>query len=230
MRALAQNRSLTVAALATLALGIGANTALSSIVYGVLFRPLPFADPGRLVRLSEVHPAGQVAELGPLLSSSTLDAWRRSPRTVEDLARYSVRALSETSGPEPASLEVCSASPELFSLLGIHATAGRLLLAEDAVPGAAPVVVVSDSFFRARFGGDPSALGRTLDDVPEEVISPRAAGGRPPRLPRSGASRRGDRSEPGDAQRVERPLPGLVRCVGGRRVRVVAGCFRDSSA
>jgi len=83
-----RNKAFAVAALTTLALGIGATTAVFSIVYGVLLRPLPFREPDRLVRLSEEHPGANSPLRAPMLSNLTYDAWSAAPRTVEQFAAY----------------------------------------------------------------------------------------------------------------------------------------------
>src|SRR5471032_115653 len=84
-----RNKGFTTAGLLTLALGIGATTAVFSIVYGVLLRPLPYPTADRLVRLSEEHPGGVSPLLAPLLSNLTYHAWSEAPRTIDALAAYS---------------------------------------------------------------------------------------------------------------------------------------------
>jgi predicted permease len=172
LRAMAQQKGFTVAALVSLALGIGANTALFSVAYGVLLRPLPYAEADRLVRLSEQHPGAVAAVRAPLLSNFTFEAWQKATRTLEGLAAYSRELYTETSGPQPMRLSGTAVSPALFPLLGVPPAAGRLLLADDAREGAAPVVVISDRLWRDRFGGDPSAIGRslTLDGTPHTIV------------------------------------------------------------
>jgi putative ABC transport system permease protein len=172
LRAMAQHKGFTAAALVSLALGIGANAALFSVVYGVLLRPLPYPESGRLVRLWEEHPGATAAFHGRLLTNFTFDAWRPAPRTVEGLAAFSQGEYTETSGPQAVRVTGAAVSPELFALLGVPPAAGRFLLPDDAVPGAAPVVVLSDAFFRQRFGGDPAALGGTLtlDGKPATIV------------------------------------------------------------
>ncbi|PYQ20256.1 MAG: hypothetical protein DMF81_19150, partial [Acidobacteria bacterium] len=172
LRAMARQRGFTVAALVSLALGIGANTALFSVTYGVLLRPLPYADTDRLVRLSEHHP-GANAPVRTLLSKLTFHAWSDSaPRTLDGLAAYRGGTLLETSGREAARIAGVAVSPSLFALVGARPAAGRLLLPEDAAPGAEAVVVLSDSLWRERFGGEASAIGRslTLDGRPRTIV------------------------------------------------------------
>jgi predicted permease len=171
VRTLASQKGLTTAALLSLALGIGANTALFSVAYGVLLRPLPYADAERLVRLSEQHP-GANAPVRTLLSNLTFHAWRDAARTLDSLAAYSGSSPLDTSGGEAVRIPGAAVSPALFSLLGARPAVGRLLLPHDADPGAAAVVVLSDGFWRERFGGDTSAIGRslTLDGQPHTIV------------------------------------------------------------
>jgi predicted permease len=162
----------------SLGLGIGANTALFSVVYGVLLRPLPYPDSGRLVRLSEHHPGAAAAIPAPMLSDLTFRAWRAAPRTLEGLAAYGRGEYTDTGGTEPVRLAGAAVSPELFDLLGVRPAAGRLLLPEDATQGGLPVVVISDELWRQRFGGGRSAVGETLtlDGTPHTVVGVAPAG------------------------------------------------------
>jgi hypothetical protein len=101
LRLMARAPGFTAAALVTIALAVGANTAIFSLVYGVLWRPLPYPDAERLVRLSEEHPGG-VSPLGEaLLSSMTYDAWERSARTVGPFGAYTTRTFTIAGGGEP---------------------------------------------------------------------------------------------------------------------------------
>ncbi|MCH9647093.1 MAG: ABC transporter permease [Deltaproteobacteria bacterium] len=162
VRSLAQRKGLTLAALISLALGIGANTALFSVAYGVLLRPLPYPDAERLVRLSEVHPGASSALGFPLLSSFTLHPWQEQTSTLEGVAAYSTHNHLETSGQKGVRLRGASVSPALFRILGSRPVAGRLLIPEDAREGSPPVTVLSHGLWQSRFGGDPSAVGESL--------------------------------------------------------------------
>jgi predicted permease len=172
LRGLLRNKGFAVAALVSLALGIGANTALFSVVYGVLLRPLPYPEADRLVRLSEHHPGAVAMIRAPLLSDLTFNAWREAPRALEGLAAYSPGAFIETGGDEPVRLAGAVVSPELFPLLRIRPAAGRLLLPEDAVEGGAPVAVIGDALWQRRFGGERSAVGKALvlDGIPHTIV------------------------------------------------------------
>lgn len=175
LRTLRRTPGFTVAAVLTLALGIGLNTAIFSVVNGVLLRPLPFRDPGTLVRLHHVHPE-KAAEGGPF-SPQDLDDLRAGATGFEALAAY-LHLPGETTvnltggGEEPRVVQAAYVSGELFPLLGVGAARGRTLRPDENVPGADRVAVVSDAFWRGRLGADPSAVGRTLtfDGEPFTVV------------------------------------------------------------
>jgi len=168
----------TAAALVTIALAIGANTAIFSLVYGVLWRPLPYPDADRIVRISEVHPGGVSPLPEALISNITYDAWERSARTVDSFAAYSSRSFTVAARGEPERVTGGSVAPPLFRLLGVAAAQGRLFNEGDAVDGAAPVVVLGHAYWRARFGGDPSVVGTalTVDGRRSEIVGVAAPG------------------------------------------------------
>ena len=161
LRSLTRERGFTVAALLSLALGIGANTALFSVVYGVLLRPLPYADSDRLVRLSEFHQGATAGVPGPLFTNFTYNAWT-APRSIEGLAGFSAERFTDTSGKEPVKIQGATVTPSAFKLLGISPALGRLLVEADAAESAPLVVVLSDGFWRERFGAEPQVIGKTL--------------------------------------------------------------------
>jgi putative ABC transport system permease protein len=162
----------TLAALATLALAVGVNTAVFSGVYGVLLRPLPYAGADRIVRLSELHPGGTAIISDARLSNLTFNAWRERASTIESPAAYNSQAYTLGGVDEPARLDAASVSPSLFPLLSVTPAAGRFFRDEDSVPGASRVVVLSHALWQSRFGQDPSAIGRTmlLDGNVHEIV------------------------------------------------------------
>src|SRR5262249_7906617 len=162
----------TSAALLTLALGIGATTAVFSVVYGVLLRPLPYPDPVRLVRLSEEHPGANSPLRAPMLSNLTMHAWRAAPRTIEQFAGY--RSSAYTVGRDGQSLRLDGAdvTPSLFAMLGETPARGRFFRDEEAREPVAHVVVLSDRGWRERFDADPAIVGRGLvvDGAPATIV------------------------------------------------------------
>ena len=158
-RSLRRQPAFALIAIVTLGLGIGANTAIFSVVNGVLLSPLPYREPERLVLLWEsVRDMPQITVSYP----DYLD-WRRGAKSFEDLAVYDEGdSYTLTGAGDPETVLGHLASGNLFSLLGIRPALGRLLSPADDNPGAAPAAVLSDGFWRRRFGADSAIVGRTL--------------------------------------------------------------------
>jgi putative ABC transport system permease protein len=157
-----RNRAFTTAGLLTLALGIGATTAVFSVVYGVLLRPLPYPGADRLVRLSEEHPGAVSPLRAPMLSNLTYYAWSGS-RTIDQFAGYRSSAYTVTRDGDSARLEGADITPSLFAMLGETPALGRFLRDDDVKTGSATVAVLSDRGWRQRFNADPSIVGRGVD-------------------------------------------------------------------
>ena len=163
LRTLFKNSGFTVVAVITLALGIGATTALFTMVRSVLLRPLPFKDPARLVRLYE-HSSDDKFPYN-MVAGGVFAEWRKQSHGFSDLAILSTDAQYNLSGaggqlPEKVSAAVCSWN--LFPTLGVEPALGRNFTAEDDRPSAAPSVILSWGLWKRRFGGDPSILGQTI--------------------------------------------------------------------
>jgi predicted permease len=162
-RILRRSPGFALTAILSLALGIGVNTAVFSVVNGVILRPLPFADPDRLVQMFGTSP------LEPRHDAiSSLPDYRRQSRSFASVAGYEVSAryLRTVAGPERVS--IVRAEPDFLSLLGVPALVGRRFNADDP----ANVAVVSETFWRLRFRRNPAAIGTTtlLDDQPFRII------------------------------------------------------------
>ncbi|HEY7213316.1 MAG TPA: ABC transporter permease, partial [Thermoanaerobaculia bacterium] len=169
LRQLAKSPGFTLIAILTLALGVGATTAIFSVVNGILLRPLPFPEPERLVR---VYPLFKDGRPGYFSLLNYLD-WRKQSRTVEAASLFDTSSVNLTgAGGEPERLRGGIVSPEFFSLLKAPLRAGRGFAAGEDKPGAAKVVVLTEELWKRRFGGDPGLLGRTvdLDGTPYTVI------------------------------------------------------------
>ena len=159
LRVLAKSPRFTLTAILVLALGIGANSAIFSLVYSVLLRPLPYRDPGRLAVIlesSEKH--GGAFSLAP---ANYLD-FRDRNHSFSSMAAAEVWGPSLTGSGEAEELHGLRASASLFEVLGVQAAAGRVFLPEDERPGAAPVVVIGAGLWKRRFGGDPGVIGRSI--------------------------------------------------------------------
>lgn len=173
-RALLKTPGVTAAAILSLALGIGANTSIFSVVNAVLLRPLPFKDPQQLVIVdwTERSQNGEVHAI-PVWSYPKFTALRERSRTFQHVAGYCrlKLPLTEAGNPEKIDLEVVSAS--YLPALGVNAFRGRLFTPEeDSAPGAHPVALVSHALWQRRFGSDPKLVGRNLSisNVPLTVV------------------------------------------------------------
>src|SRR5262245_22376495 len=170
IRMLRKSPGLTAIAILTLGLGIGANTAIFSVVNAVLLRDLPYPDPGRLVR---IHGNYLTAGL-PSSPVSPLDAadFRAQSRSFDQLAAFSNSTAVLTGRGEPRSLRVTNSSYALLELLGTRPAVGRFFLPEEEKEGAERVIVLSHPFWQSEFGGDPAAIGQmlTLAGIPRRIV------------------------------------------------------------
>ena len=160
VRALARQRGFTLTAVATLALGIGANTAMFSIVNGLLLRPLPYPDAGAIVRIGEAL-AGQ-ARSNVFLTNRSMLLLQDEAESFEQLAAYRPRSFNWSSPDGVVSLSGAAVSPSLFPLLRAAPQLGRLFVEEEARAGANQVTLLSHRAWTTRFGSDPDILGRVL--------------------------------------------------------------------
>jgi predicted permease len=172
-----RNKAFTAAGLLTMALGIGATTAVFSIVYGVLLRPLPYPGADRFVRVWEEHPGGTPAVAGSRwITNRTYYAWTDHPQTIDVLGGYgSYETTIGVGGPadnDQVRVFGGEVSPALFSALGARPALGRLFTAADAEPNAKSVLILSDAMWRDLFSADPSVIGRAVivDDDSHEVV------------------------------------------------------------
>jgi putative ABC transport system permease protein len=157
-RMLRKNPGFTLIAALTLALGIGANTAIFSIVNAVLLRPLPYDEPDRLVYLHE-HTRNSEWEGISYLNFSD---WRARNQAFEKIGAYTVGFYNLTGVGEAERLLAAQMSADLFGALRVRAALGRVFTNDEDKPGSNPVVALSHALWRRRFGGDPSVIGRTL--------------------------------------------------------------------
>jgi putative ABC transport system permease protein len=158
-RLLARQRGFTAVAVLTLALGIGANTAIFSVVNELLLRPLPYPGAERLAILWELSLGGQRQHM---VSRANFRSWREQSTVFEGMAAFTDQRLSLTGGGEPEEVTVQHASPELFRILGVEPILGRGMTPEDALPGSPLAAVLSHGFWQRRLGGDPQAIGKPI--------------------------------------------------------------------
>ena len=160
LRMLRKKPVFTMVAVLTLALGVGANTAIFSIVNAVLLRSLPFRSPDRLVRIIFNNPGVGLRDIP--FSVPELDDLRTRSGVFEDVSAIGGGSVNLTGADQPERLEFRVTHPNYFSMLGVPPQIGRLFGPQDFALGFAPVAVISDALWRRSYGGDPGVLGRTL--------------------------------------------------------------------
>jgi putative ABC transport system permease protein len=194
LRVWARQPGLTLVVLLTLALGIGVNTALFSVINAVLLRPLAFPEPERLVRVWGVDgprakQAGDAGRKDHGVSDSDFLDWKARSHAFEALSLYSCGGATLLTGRgEPVQVRLGGVSPDFFPLLGVSPVLGRFFESlPDGTPEA-PGVVLGESLWRRQFGGDPSVLGRTvtLHGMPYTIIGVTPLGLEPPILEERG--------------------------------------------
>ncbi len=153
-----RNKGFTIVAVLTLALGIGATTAIFSVVYGVLLKPLPYRDPERIVTVRLSFPDRGIE----LLRGGDYLDWSEQSQNFERLAGYYIGSANLTGGGEAERLILGRASASFFPLLGVEPLLGRNFHPEEDQAGALPVVILSQSLWRRRFGSDPEIIGKTV--------------------------------------------------------------------
>ena len=166
----------TVVALTTLALGIGANSAIFSVVQGVLLAPLPFRQADRLYRVTTLYPDGTPYSLSPPDFMSVRD----ETRTFEQVEAFSGGVYTMLGAGEPREMRGTNVSDGLLSLLGLPVALGRTLLPGEKQPGREGVAVLDHGFWQRQFGGDRNVLGRTVTiaGAPVEIVGVLAPGAR----------------------------------------------------
>jgi putative ABC transport system permease protein len=160
LRGLAKNLGFSIVAVVTLALGIGANTAIFSVVNGVLLKPLPFPNPSRLISITFVS-REHARDVFPLSDADFLD-WQAQNRGFEKIAAYCNSHFNLTGASTPQLVRGTWVTADFFSLLGVKPKFGRAFTIEDARPGSPPGVVLSYRFWQERFRSDSDVVGRTL--------------------------------------------------------------------
>jgi predicted permease len=160
VRSLRRRPAFALAAILTLALGVGANTALFGVIYAVLIQPLPFRDPGQLVRIWETHPA--LAQLQ--VTAPDFRDWRSQARSFDAMAAHTAAAMNTVTllgQGQPEIVHGAMASSDLFSTMGIQTIVGRnFSAAEDRTKR--PVAVLSESLWRRKFAADPAIAGKQI--------------------------------------------------------------------
>ena len=170
VRTLRKSPGFTAVALLTLALGIGANTAIFSVIDAVLLRPLPYAQPDRLVDINHFYPS-----LNNLRAGVSVPGFRDYGARTDVFEKSAVEtgaAMNLTGAGEPERVNVSRVSGDYFTTLGVPAALGRTLRPDEAQDGHNRVLVLTDGYWRRKFGADPAVIGRTLrlSDVDYQVV------------------------------------------------------------
>ena len=174
VRMLRREPGFTAVALIALALGIGANTTIFSVVDAALWRPLPFPRADRIMSLAEQRPR-ESRWFGPVAPADFFD-WRRDSRSFSGMAAYMIlgpsSAYNLTGGGEPERIRPLKVSPGFLGVIGVAPALGRDFRTDEETDGRQHVVLLSDDLWRRRFGADPSIVGRTIgfDGNPFEII------------------------------------------------------------
>jgi predicted permease len=158
LRMLAKSPGFTVIAILTLALGIGANTALFSVVNGVLLNPLPYANPDQLVWLAESKPNFATGSI----SFPNFRDWHKNNRAFAAMGVYRPYSYNLTGLGEAEQLRAMFISSDFFSVLGVNPALGRSFVPGEDEIGAAPIAIISGGFWERKFGSSPDALGKSL--------------------------------------------------------------------
>ena len=172
VRALWNSPGFTMVVVLTLALGIGANTAIFSVVYSALLHPLPYRDPGKLFHLGESRSQSDNSANGAQASYPDYLDWKRAAKSIQSFAAYSGDAFTLSANGEPKNTFAAQVTPSFFSTLGIKPALGRDFLEGEMREDGPPVTILTDAFWRTEFGADPKVIGRVihLDGKPATVV------------------------------------------------------------
>jgi putative ABC transport system permease protein len=175
-RMLLKNPIFSLAAVFTLALGIGGNTAIFTVTNALLFKSLPYRNPNELVMLNTERRSANDREGS--FSLNRYELIRDRNRSFSGVAVWAIDSSNLTGRGEPTQLPMVRVSPNFFSLLGVSPQVGRSFLAEEGQPAGKPAVMISDTLWHSRFGGDPAIVGQTvtLDAMPYTIIGVLPAG------------------------------------------------------
>ena len=219
LRFLLANRGFAAAILLTVAFGVGGTAAVFPVIYGVLLRPLPYAQSERLVRLWEVHSGATAPFSEAVLSVPTYRAWSASSESLAAIGSYRTDEFDVTGAGAARRVRGVQLTPSLFRVLRATPAVGRLFREADAERGAAPVVVLAYTMWRQRFGGDPNVVDRrlTVDGVDHRIVGVVPPGFSFPR-PVAGAAGQGEIGlyVPFDVPEVdpEARVVGVVQAIG----------------
>jgi putative ABC transport system permease protein len=172
IRAFSNSPGFAVVVVLTLALGIGANTAIFSVVYSALLRPLPYREPGKLFHLGESRTQAEYATTGAQVSYPDYLDWKHAAKSIQSFAAYSGDAFTIAAAGEPKNTFAAQVTPSFFSTLGVKPALGRDFLEDEMRSDGPHVTVLTDGFWRTEFGADPNVIGRIIriDGKPATIV------------------------------------------------------------
>ncbi len=172
LRMLRKNPGFGAAAILTMAIGIGANTAIFSILNATLFFTLPYPQPNRIVFAATVSPAAMRALGRPAVVDATYESWERRNDSFSAMAAYDIGEATLTGAGAPERLHFADVTPGFFRALGVEPALGRAFHSTEGGPGEPATVILSDRLWRARFGSNPRVIGQMieLDDEQYTVV------------------------------------------------------------
>src|SRR5437660_866743 len=180
VRLLRRNPTYALTALLTLALGLATTTAIFAVIDATLLRPLPFADPGRLVSLNSMLPAANGVEIQFALTEIEIVRWGDAKNTLEGIEALAPKAFALTGAGEPAVVRGGAVTSDLFSTLGVAPLRGRVFT-KDEERKRAPLAVIGYGLWQRRFSGSPATIGQSiaLDGRSYEIVGVMPAGFHP---------------------------------------------------
>jgi len=172
IRAFSNSPGFAVVVVLTLALGIGANTAIFSVVYSALLRPLPYREPGKLFHLGESRTQADYATTGAQVSYPDYLDWKHAAKSIQSFAAYSGDAFTIAAAGEPKNTFAAQVTPSFFSTLGVKPALGRDFLEDEMRSDGPHVTILTDGFWRTELGADPNVIGRIIriDGKPATIV------------------------------------------------------------
>ena len=172
IRAFWSSPGFAVVVVLTLALGIGANTAIFSVVYSALLRPRPYREPGKLLHLGESRTQADYSASGAQASYPDYLDWKQAAKSIQSFAAYSGDGFTMATNGEPKNTFAAQVTPSFFSTLGVKPAMGRDFLEDDMKSDGPHVIILTDGFWRTEFGADPNIVGRVIhiDGKPATIV------------------------------------------------------------
>ncbi len=172
IRTFSHSPGFAVVVVLTLALGIGANTAIFSVVYSALLRPLPYREPGKLFHLGEARTQADYARSGAQVSYPDYLDWKHAAKSMRFFAAYTGDAFTMAATGEPKNTFAAQVTPSFFSTLGVKPALGRDFLEDDMRSDGPHVIILNDGLWRTEFGADPNIIGRIvhIDGKPATIV------------------------------------------------------------